>query len=71
MSVAVGVLLCLSLINSAALALIALNQLKETRIKKILRPTTELADFLDDIKAHGYSVVRIDPDSIMARGVRR
>lgn len=66
-----GILLTLSLLNTIALIALAFLKARDTGVKKITKPTTELADFLDDIKVHGYGCVRLDPDSLIRRGPRR
>lgn len=42
----------------------------ELEILRTKNKSYELTDFLSDIKTHGYSVLRINPDSVFFRGKR-
>lgn len=70
MEFALALLLVLSALNTAAIVVIVLLKLRETGIRRVMKPSTELADFLDDVKLHGFGVIRLDPDSLLARRVR-
>jgi hypothetical protein len=71
MAVALGLLVAFCFINSAALAALAVIRYRESGIRRLNKPSTELADFLADIRHHGYGVLRIDPDTVMRRGPQR
>lgn len=58
----------LTLFNSAALAILAIAKHKKDGI---VNPTSELADFMGDLKRHGYSVARVDPDTVLRRSPHR
>lgn len=45
---------------------------KSNKIRqKSTEQNADLVDFLSDIKIHGYSVVRVDPNNIFYRGTKR
>lgn len=67
MAYILATLLVLSVFNTAALVAFAVLKARDIGIKKITRPTTDLADFLDDVKKHGFGVIRLDPDTLMLR----
>jgi hypothetical protein len=71
MSILLSLVLALTLVNTLAIAVLAAKEFRTLGIKRVIKPSTELADFLDDIKSHGYGVIRLDPDTLMARGPRR
>lgn len=71
MSVLLSIILALCLVNTLAIAILAAKEFKSLAIKRVIKPSTELADFFDDIKSYGYGVARIDPDTLMARGPQR
>lgn len=60
----------LLLLDTSILIFLFVQSLRARGVRPITRPTQELADFMDDIKGHGYSVVRVSPDSIMVRSPR-
>jgi hypothetical protein len=70
MGIVLGCLAALSLLNTLALAALAVVRYRESGVKRLHKPSTELADFLADIRHHGYSVCRIDPDTLMRRSPR-
>jgi hypothetical protein len=70
MALALGILTALSLLNTLALAALAVVKYRESSVKRLHKPSTELADFLADIRHHGYGVARIDPDTVMRRSPR-
>lgn len=63
----------LSILNSIAVGFIAYGYLKSLKLqanRKILTQPELAALFIDDIRAHGYAVIRLDPDSLMVRSPR-
>lgn len=67
------ILLGLTVFNTLSLFILAISKYREltkATLNQVIRPSTELADFLDDIKRHGYAVVRVDPDSLLMRSPR-
>lgn len=46
------------------------QELTRARSEKKQMPSQELSEFLADFKTHGYSFVRVDPDSVMLRSPR-
>jgi hypothetical protein len=71
MDIALGLLAVLSFFNSLALIALAVIRYRESGIRRLTKPSSELSDFLSDIRHHGYGVIRIDPDTVMRRGPQR
>jgi hypothetical protein len=69
----VAALLSLLCVQTCVLLYFVFLQFKKSGGKSFMprRPSDELADFMADIKRHGYGVVRIDPDTVMRRGPTR
>lgn len=60
--------LFLSLSLAANICLTAyILYLKKTPQKPPLQQSQELVDFIQDMKTHGYGVVRINPDNVFFR----
>jgi hypothetical protein len=63
-------LLCLTALNTVAILTGAFFFVRSLIKKTHQKPTVDLADFLDDLKVHGFGVVRLDPDSLLVRSPR-
>lgn len=61
-------ILCFSVLNSVGLFALAAHYFTQKTVKR--PPNEELADFLTDVKIHGYGVVRLDPDALLLRSPR-
>lgn len=68
MEIVLGLLFALTCINTGSLAVLAYCRYRESGVRRLTRPSTELADFLADIRHHGYGLLRVDPDTVMRRG---
>lgn len=70
MTILLSLTLVLTLVNSVCLGVFVFLEFQKMRIRNVVKPSTELADFFTDVKRHGYGFVRVDPDSVMARSPR-
>ena len=70
MQLLLGFCLVFSFLSCCGTAILAFLKIKEVGIRRILKPTEELADFLGDVRKSGYGLVRVDPDSVMRRSPR-
>lgn len=48
-----------------------LQKVRQNFASKVENPTTELVEFLEDLRGRGFGVVRIDPNRIMYRSPKR
>ncbi len=71
MLILLTVTLCFSVLSCLGICLLLFIKFKEKGgVKRVLKPSEELADFLADIRRSGYGIVRVDPDTVMRRSPR-
>lgn len=63
--------LILLVVNSCLLLGIILTKFLELSKKAKKHPTDEAAEFLLDIRRHGYSFIRLSPDDVQYRSPKR
>jgi hypothetical protein len=63
-----SLVLCLTVLNTAAIGYFVFSQVK--KLSRITAPNAQLAEIVTDFQVHGYSVLRVAPDTVLVRSPR-